>query len=290
VETRSLRAQDGAYRWHLQQAVVLRDAEGKVLKFIGTTTDIDDQKRAEEALSQAHRELTHVARVTMMGELAASIAHEVNQPLGAVVANANACLHWLKHQPPKLDEAQESVRQIILDGNRGSEVVTGIRKLLRKEPPHGAPLKINEVAQEMIALLQAELREVTVEILLEDDLAFAVADRVQLQQVLLNLIMNAVEAMKSVSDRPRVLRIVTKRDSGSLILVAVQDSGPGLNPEQTRKLFDPFYTTKPQGLGMGLSICRSIIERYGGRLWAESNEDSGATFKFTLPCVEEGST
>jgi len=250
----------------------------------------EELKRAETALSKARAELAHVSRMTAMGELVASIAHEVNQPLGAVVANANACLRWLNHEPPRLDEAQESVRQIILDGNRGSEVVTGIRSLLRREQPHSTLLNINDEIREILAVLRAELGEVTVQTQLAGDLPSVVADRVQLQQVLLNLMMNAIDAMKPVSDHARVLRIETTRHEERAALVAIQDSGVGLDASQMQKLFDPFYTTKPQGLGMGLSICRTILERHGGRLWPEANEGPGATFKFSLPFGDGGRT
>lgn len=250
----------------------------------------EELKRTETALSKARMELAHVSRMTTMGELVAAIAHEVNQPLGAVVANANACLRWLNHQPPKLNEAQESVRQIILDGNRGSEVVTGIRSLLRREQPHSTLLNVNNEIREILAILRAELGEVTVETRLADGLPAVMADRVQLQQVLLNLLMNAIEAMKPVPASARILRVETMHHEENAALVAIQDSGVGLDTGQMQKLFDSFYTTKPQGLGMGLSICHTILERHGGRLWAEANEGLGATFKFILPFGEGGRT
>jgi signal transduction histidine kinase len=248
----------------------------------------EELKGAETALSKARIELAHVSRMTTTGELVASIAHEVNQPLGAVVANANACLRWLNQQPPKLNEARESVRQIILDGNRGSEVVTGIRSLLRREQPQSALLNLNHEIQEILAILRAELAEVAVETRLADDFPTVMVDRVQLQQVLLNLVMNAIDAMKPVSARARVLRIETARCEGRAALVAIRDSGVGLDAGQMQKLFDSFYTTKPHGLGMGLSICRTILERQGGHLWAEANDGPGAVFKFTLPLGEGG--
>ena len=289
VEFRQRRA-DGMFRWCLSRAQPLCDEQGRVLRWYGAITDLDDWKRAQETARRTQAELAHLTRLTTIGELTASIAHEVNQPLGAVVANANACLRWLNQQPPNLDEAQESVRQIIVDGNRGSDVVTGIRKLLRKEQPHSAPLDINTIVREIIALLRGELGEVVPQTELADDLPTVVVDRVQLQQVLLNLIMNAVEAMKTFTDCPRVLRIKTSRDGTKTIVVSIQDSGPGLKAIQMEKLFEPFYTTKPQGLGMGLSICRSIIERHGGRLWSEPNPGPGVTFKFNLPCEQRTST
>ncbi len=226
--------------------------------------------------------------MTTIGELVASIGHQVNQPLGAVVANANAGLRWLNHEPPKLDKARESVRQIIVDANRGSEVVTGIRSLIRREQPQSALLNMNDEIHEILAILRAELGEVIVRTGLTKDLPPVVIDRVQLQQVLLNLVINAIESMKTVSGRARVLHLETTRHEEHSALVAIRDSGVGLDEGQMQRLFDPFYTTKPQGLGMGLSICRTILERHGGHLWAEANDGAGATFKFTLPLGEGG--
>jgi signal transduction histidine kinase len=278
---------DGRIKHVHVMAHIRGDAPGGQ-EFVGAIMDVTASYQSRIALSDAREELAHVARITTMGELAASIAHEVNQPLGAIVANANACLRWLSHQPPKLDEARESVRQIILDGNRGSEVVTGIRTFLKREQPHGEALSVNDVIRGIIALLRNELREVAVQVELADDLPLVVVDRVQLQQVLLNLTMNAIDAMKPLTDAPRILRIETRHEEGHGILVAVQDSGIGLDAGQMQKLFEPFYTTKPQGLGMGLSICRTIIERHGGCLWMEHNEGPGATFKFScLPREED---
>jgi C4-dicarboxylate-specific signal transduction histidine kinase len=261
-------------------AVRVPDGE---LEYIGAIQDVTERRAAELALAKARSEIAHMSRVVSLGALTASIAHEVNQPIGAIVANANACLRWLDRQPPDLAMAKESVRQIILDATRGSEVISGIRAFLRKEQPRSKRLNINEIIEEMIRLLRSELREVTTQTHLAENLPPVVADQVQLQQVLLNLIMNAVEAMTPVSSRPRVLQIETKRHTGQSVVVTVQDSGVGLRENQLQRLFDPFYTTKAQGLGMGLSICRTIVERFGGRLWAEANQEAGATFKFSLP-------
>jgi PAS domain S-box-containing protein len=288
IETRSLRARDGTYRWHLQQAVVLRNAEGKVLKFVGTTTDIDDQKRTAEALRQAQAELAHATRVTTVGELAASIAHEVKQPLGAVVTNADACLRWLNRPVPDLNEAREAVHRVIRDGKRGSEVIERIRALLKHEEPSKARVDVNETIRIISGLTQNELSGIDLQLNLEKQLPYVSADRIQLQQVLLNLILNAVDAMKSVSDRPRVLCLETKRHEANGVLVAVKDSGVGLRPDAIKRLFETFYTTKPAGLGMGLSISRSIVESHGGRLWAKANDGHGATFLFTLPAENGG--
>jgi C4-dicarboxylate-specific signal transduction histidine kinase len=219
----------------------------------------------------------------MMGELAASIAHELNQPLAAVVANANACLRWLNREPPDLTEVREAVDQIILDGNRGGDVIARIRALLKKEPPASVRLDINEVIREIITLAQSRLQGISMSTNLAENLPLVPADRVHLQQVLLNLITNAVEAMKQVTDWPRRLHIQAHLHWQKYVLISVHDSGPGLSPENIEQIFEPFYTTKQHGLGLGLSISRSIIEAHGGRLWAEPGETAGAIFRFTLP-------
>jgi PAS domain S-box-containing protein len=287
VEHRARRI-DGVYRWVYARGEALRDSEGRIVRWWNLITDIDDRKRAEDALSKARADLAHVTRTTAMGELAASIAHEVNQPLTAVVTNANACLRWLNRIAPNLDEARDAVQRIIRDGNRGSEVIGRVRAMLKKEEPLKTRVNINEIVQEIARLVQIELRGTVLQMELANELPRVYADGVQLQQVLLNLMMNAHDAMKTVSNRPHVLRIETKSYENDTVLVAVQDSGVGLQPEKIEQLFEPFYTTKPEGLGMGLSISRSIIEGYGGRLWAECNAGPGALFQFTLPVQNEG--
>jgi len=255
---------------------------------VGAVMDITGRKRAEESLHNAQANLARIARLTTMGELTASIAHEVNQPLAAVVTNANACLRWLDREAPDLDEARDAIRRIIRDGHRGSEVIARIRALLKKEATPKEPLDINELVRETIALTRVYLQGAS----LQTDLARARtavrADRVQLQQVLLNLMVNAMEAMKTVTDRPRILSIQTAEHEGNGVRVAIQDSGTGLDPMKREQLFEAFYTTKPQGMGMGLAISRSIIEGHGGRLWAEPNDGPGATFAFTLPKAAGG--
>jgi signal transduction histidine kinase len=247
------------------------------------------RQRAEEALKKTEAELGRVARVTTMGELTASIAHEVNQPLTAVVTNGNACMRWLAADPPNFDEAREALRRIIRDGNRASDVISRIRALVKKGESVARRLDVNDFLREIIALTQSEV--VRRGASLHTDLAFnlpaVTGDRVQLQQVLLNLIINAVDAMSALTDRPRVVCIRANAPQPKSILVAVEDCGVGLDPEQAARLFDAFYTTKPEGLGMGLSISRSIVEAHGGKLWATPNEGPGATFQFTLP-IEEG--
>jgi PAS domain S-box-containing protein len=247
--------------------------------------DITERKRAEEALDKAQAELAHLTRLMTMGELAASIAHEVNQPLTAVITNANACTRWLAGQSPNLDEAREAISRIVRDGNRASEVIKRIRALLKKTTPQKSHLDINETIKEIIALAQSEARRNKV--LLAADLAAGLppvlADRVQLQQVVLNLIINGIEAMRLVTDRPRNLLVRTQRDESGPVVVSVEDSGTGIDPQNIDRLFDAFYTTKAEGMGMGLSISRSIIEAHGGKLWASANCGRGAAFQFTLP-------
>jgi C4-dicarboxylate-specific signal transduction histidine kinase len=259
VEIRQRRA-DGMFRWCLSRAQPLCDEQGRVIRWYGSITDLDDWKQAQEELRQAQANLARTARLTTMGELTASIAHEVNQPLTAVVTNANACLRWLNHQPPNLEEVHAAIGRIIRDGKRGGDVIARIRGLMKKEPATRTALDVNEIIRETIALLQGDLQGATLRTDLTSGLPHVNADRVQLQQVLLNLTVNAMEAMRPVMHRPHVLSIQTKFHEGRAVLVVVHDTGVGLNSEKTEKLFETFYTTKPEGLGMGLSICRSIIE------------------------------
>jgi len=245
-----------------------------------------ERKRAEDALRHARAELAHVTRIATLGEMSASIAHEINQPLAAVVNNASACLRWLAAQ--NLEAARESATRVISDGHRAGEIIGRIRALTKKAPPQKDWLDINEIIREVIALAQSELQRngVALETRLSDDvhyLPLILADRIQLQQVILNLIMNAIEAMSGAGDGPRELLVRSGTAESQRVLVAVRDSGPGLDPKSLNRLFDAFYTTKPQGLGMGLAISRSIIDAHGGRLWAIANDDRGATFQFTLP-------
>jgi signal transduction histidine kinase len=248
-----------------------------------------ERKRAEEKLHKAQAELAHVARVTTMGELTASIAHEVNQPLAAIVTNANACLRWLAGEFPNLDEGREAARRIIRDGKRAGDVIARIRALVRKTDTEKARLDINQTLQEVILLAQSEAvrKGVALRMELAADLPPVLGDRVQLQQVILNLVMNGVEAMASVADRRRELLIRSRRHESDKVLVAVQDSGIGIDRENLEKIFNTFYTTKSQGMGMGLAISRSLIEAHSGRLWATTNAPHGAVFQFTLPIDSE---
>jgi PAS domain S-box-containing protein len=266
----------------------IHDANGNFLGYRGTGSNITAKIRAdqaEQALRKAQAELAHVARVTTLGELTASIAHEVNQPLAAVVANAEACLRWLDRRTPDLNAARRSVEWVIDDGNRASEVIRRILALAKKTDIEKVPLDVNHVVREVVALVQRELtsHRVSLRMELAPSLSVILGDRVQLQQVMLNLVMNGIEAMQSVADRPLVLVIRSRQDETQQVLVSVTDCGVGISAENADRLFNAFFTTKTSGMGMGLSICRSIIEAHGGRLWATANVPHGATFQFTLP-------
>ena len=243
-----------------------------------------ERSRAEHALREAQGELAHVGRVMIMGELTASIAHEINQPLAAVVANANACFRWLANSIPNLDEARDAISRIVRDGNRASDVIRRIRALVQKGDTEKTLLDINEVIQEVVSLTHSEIQKsgVVLKMNLAASLPRVSGDRIQLQQVILNLVMNGIEAMNTVTDRPREMMIRSSAHESDKVLVAVQDSGVGIDSQNLDKIFDSFYTTKSQGMGMGLAISRSIVENHGGRLWAVPNDGPGATFQFTL--------
>src|SRR5712664_351230 len=264
------------------------DATGNFLGYRGTGTDITAAIRAdhaERALREAQAELAHVTRVTTLGELTASISHEVNQPLAAVVNAAAACLRWLDRGTPDLDEARRAVDWIIKEGNRASEVIRRVRALANKSEIEKVPLDVNDVIREVMALVQRELvsHQVSLQMELAPTLPMILGDRVQLQQVIINLVMNGIEAMQSVTDRPRQLVIRSRHDEKQQVLVSVTDCGVGIPAENADRLFNAFFTTKSSGMGMGLSICRSIIEAQGGHLWATEVLPHGATFQFTLP-------
>ncbi len=284
-EARVRRAADGEYRWFLIRGMPLRDERGNIVKWYGTMTDIEDRKRAEEALRKANADLAHITRVMTMGELAASIAHEINQPLAAVVTNADACMEWLSREPPNLEEARVAVDCIAQDGTRASEVIRHIRAMFTKANPERTTVHVNELIREIGGLMQAEAsrNQVALQTELAPDLPATVGDRIQLQQVIVNLVLNGIEAMSAVTDRPRSLVIRSERQDSDQVLIAVRDSGVGIDAKDFRRIFDAFFTTKAQGMGMGLSICHSIVEAHGGRLWASSNSDHGATLQFTLP-------
>jgi signal transduction histidine kinase len=266
---------------------VVNDA-GEVVKLVGTVIDITERKRAEQErgrLYQLEADLAHINRVSMMGELTASIAHEVNQPLSGVVSNGSACLRWLAGDVPNVEEAREAAGRIVRDGKRAGEVIARIRALTKRATTPREKLDLNETIREVLAMVgdEAKKKSVITRTQFADDLSPVSGDRVQLQQVVLNLVMNATEAMSSVSDRARELLITTRNVGSDQVQVTVKDSGPGIDPNTLDKIFDPFYTTKPGGMGMGLSICRSILQAHGGRLWAAAKDGPGTTFHFTLP-------
>ena len=285
MEARFLRARDQTYRWHLNRAVPVRDAAGNIMRFVGTSTDIEDLKAAQEELHDTRTALAHAARVMTMGELTASIAHEINQPLAGIITNANTCLRMLAADQPNVDGARETARRTIRDANRASEVITHLRALFVKRETAAEPFDLTEATREVIALCSGDLqrKDTLLRLDLASDLPVVVGDRIQLQQVILNLLTNAADAMLTVDDRPRELTIKTELDTDGLVRVTVRDSGVGFDSRDADKLFRAFFSTKSQGMGIGLSVSRSIIESHHGRIWAVKNEGPGATFAFAIP-------
>jgi C4-dicarboxylate-specific signal transduction histidine kinase len=280
---------DGSVKHLYVVARAAKDASGNI-EFFGAVTDVTATKRAEDALRQSQMQLAHVTRVTTLGELAASIAHEVNQPLAAIVTNGEVCLRWLDRDVPDLAEVRDSVGSIISNGRRASEIIQRLRALSRKTETQKVAVDINGAIREVIPLVQHEVlsHRVSLRLELAPTLPAVLGDRVQLQQVIINLIVNGMEAMTPVTDRPRELAVRSQLDDSGQVLVAVEDSGVGIDPESAKQLFNAFFTTKPSGMGMGLSICRSIIENHGGKLWASRNAGPGATFQFALQSQPEG--
>lgn len=262
-----------------ERTVELKNANEALLK------QMDEQRRTEETLQSTRVELARAARITTIGELTASIAHEVNQPLAAVVANADACVAWLSREHPDLAEARAAAERATQGATRASDVIARIRSLITKATPEKSRVQINRVIEQTAVLAegQAARNNVAIELELSPDSPIVVGDGIQLQQVILNLVVNGIDAMKTVADRPRTLTLRSESQDSGHIRVVVQDSGIGLTEEVKRRLFEPFFTTRSKGMGMGLSISRSIIEAHGGRLWAESNGSVGATFQFILP-------
>ena len=281
---------DGEIRFIHSRGTLIRDAQGAPYRASRASEDITEARHAEEALDRAKAELAHVTRVTTMGQLAASIAHEVNQPLGAMVANAAAAERWLAATPPQTARALEALRNVVDDGQRAGGVIGRIRAIMKREPPRKERVDINQLIGEVLALArQEQLRHhVVVEALLTDSLPRVLGDKVQLQQVLLNLTVNALEAMGGVAGPPRTLVVQSEKDGERGVLVSVRDTGVGMDPVAPDRLFEPFYTTKVGGLGMGLAISRTIIESHGGRVWAGPNSPRGAVFRFTLPAEPMG--
>ncbi len=263
----------------------MRDSNGRIIRWYTLIYDVDDRKNAEQALRKTQVELAHVTRVLTMGELVASIAHEVNQPLGAIVTNGQACVRLLSRDVPDLEKTREVIGRMIDDGMRASEVIKRIRDLLHKAPSEKASLNINETIQEVIALVGSDVLRSQVKLRAElaADLPPVDGDRIQLQQVILNLILNAKDAMSAIQALPRDMLIKSRKSRAGEVVVAVRDSGAGLDPNDIDRIFEPFFTTKSKGMGLGLSISRTIIEAHGGTLCAVPNEHRGATVQFTLP-------
>ncbi|HTB91951.1 MAG TPA: MHYT domain-containing protein [Candidatus Sulfotelmatobacter sp.] len=283
IEAR-IRGKGGEFRWFLIRYNPLLDEQGRVLRWYGTRTDIEDRKQAEETLRQAQADLTRANRMSSLGELTASLAHEVKQPIAATITNAGTCLRWLCRDEPDLEKARAAVSRIEQDGKRASEIVNHVRLLFQKDTLERELVDLNEIIREMLLLLHSEATEFAVSIQTElaADLPQVMGDRVQLQQVLMNLMMNSIDAMKDMDGR-RELTIKSQRGENGEVLISVSDTGVGLPPQQADKIFDAFFTTKTHGTGMGLRISRSIVESHGGRLWVADNSPRGATLQFTLP-------
>jgi PAS domain S-box-containing protein len=281
-ETRIRRLADGTWRWFLMRAVPLRGAHGKILKWCGAATDIEDRKRAE----QLQTDLAHSNRVSSMSEFAASLTHEIKQPIGAAVTNAEVCLRLLNRNEPDLHDAREAAAEMTKDARRAADIVDRVRMLYEKGGSQLALIDINAVIAEMLIMLgsQASRQSVTMRADLGEGLPRVMGDRVQLQQVLMNLMLNGIEAM---SDKGGVLTVKSQPGARRVIQISVIDTGPGLPPDKTDRLFETFFTTKPHGSGMGLSISKSIVEAHGGQIWAVANGERGAAFHFTLPPAEE---
>ena len=279
---------DGQYRWVETRAAAMRNSDDAIVQWNVICLDIDGEVRAQEELRLAQERLARASQAASLAELSASIAHEVNQPLAAVVTSASACVRWIDAQ--NLEEARRSASRAMAEGHRASDIIGRIRALAKKAPPHKDWLDVNETIQEAIALARSEIQRngVALETQLSEHVPVVLADRIQLQQVLLNLLMNAIEAMHGVSEGPRELLVRSGTDESQHVVISVQDSGPGVDPQSLEHLFDAFYTTKPHGLGIGLAISRSIIETHGGRLWATANVPCGAVFQFTVPRGSEG--
>jgi PAS domain S-box-containing protein len=285
AEVRMLHAADRTYRWCITSALPLLDQDGKIGKWFGTVVDMHDWKQSQEELRKTQAELAHVTRVMTIGQFTASIAHEVNQPLSGILMNAGTCLRMLDSDPPNIEGARETARRTIRDGNRASDVITRLRDLFRKTAASEESVDLNDATREVIALAISELQSnrIMVQQDLTENLPAVKGDRIQIQQVILNLLRNASDAMLDVDDRPRHLLIRTEEDDSNNVQLTVRDTGVGFASNTANRLFESFYTTKNEGMGIGLSISRSIIEAHRGRLWASANDGPGSTFAFAIP-------
>ncbi|WP_321840809.1 PAS domain-containing sensor histidine kinase [Paraburkholderia bannensis] len=285
--TARVRLVSGEYRYMIIGAAPLRDAAGRILRWYGVNTDIEERRRAELALEKSRTELAHVTRITMLGELAASIAHEVTQPLAAIVTAGEASMRWLNRQTPDLDEVRFGVEQMTHDARRATEIIRQIRSMAKRRDPDTAVLDLNAVVEQSVGLVRRELQSHGIEVSQSYARSSLVCgDRVQLQQVIINLLMNAIQAMSTVAAGERKLILSTRLMDDGFVQVGVEDSGHGIPEEHAASLFAPFFTTRKEGMGMGLSICRSIVESHGGRIWAESPSGRGALIQFVLPLQE----
>ena len=285
MEVRAFRLADRMYRWCVMSALPLLDQQGRIVKWYGTVVDMHDRKQAQEDLRNTQTELAHMARVMTMGELTASIAHEVNQPLSAIIASGDSCSAWLSNDPPNLDKARAAASRIIQAATQASEIVLRLRALFKKTTSTTASVDINAVIEDTISLVhhETERNKIFLRTELHPGVPSVRGDRVQLQQVVLNLAMNGIESIAGLDHEPKRLMIRSTLSNTGELLVSVEDTGLGIDAEHADRLFAPFFTTKPQGIGMGLPICRSIIEAHGGRLWAAKNQPRGAVFHFALP-------
>jgi PAS domain S-box-containing protein len=286
---KQLRRKDGKLIWIQLYVFSIPDIETKAQLMFGMTQDITENKRSQDALEATRAELARVARINHFGAMTASIAHEINQPLAAMVANANAAQRWLSNAEPDLDEVRSALKRIGDDGHRAAELVHGIRAMFKNDGQKRALVDVNALIREVLALVHNDLleRRISVFSFLSADLPQVMADKVQLQQVIMNLVTNAIDAMGSITDRPQTLRVKSEVRDGDVVAVAVEDSGSGIDPEKMERLFDSFFTTKPDGMGMGLSICKSIIQAHNGRLWASPAKPFGSVFQFELPIKQE---
>jgi len=286
-----LRGIDGEYRWFEARGVPVGDDSRRIARWYVLLTDVDDRTRALARLDQMQSDLAHMNRLSMMGEMAASLSHEILHPIAAARNNARAGMRFLEMIPPNLSEVKEALGCVVRDADRAKDIVGRIRSQIKRAPPQKERFDLHEAINEVTIMVQSAITKsgISCSTRLMDGLVPVQGDRVQLQQVLVNLILNAVEAMSSIEDGVRELSIRTEQSQTGGILVAVHDSGPGVDPVNLERVFEPFYTTKASGIGMGLSICQTIINGHGGRLWMSANEPRGAVFQFTLPAVQENS-
>jgi PAS domain S-box-containing protein len=285
---RRYRRKDGTIMWGHSHLSAVRDSASNPKMFIGTVIDVTSNRRTQDALRATQSKLARITRLTTMHALTASIAHEVNQPLAAIAINGSAALRFLATSPLDLDAAREAVNSIVVDSHRAAEVIESIRATFKNIDQEQAPLDINKLINDVIVLMEVRAQDVSVQTELNSKLPHVIGNRVQLQQVIVNLIINALDAMNSITDRARVLRLKSESHVSDGVVVSVEDSGTGIDPKDIERIFDKFFTTKPQGMGMGLSICRSIIEAHHGRLWVSSRSDYGSVFNIHLPVNRPG--